>query len=212
MSSYGYKTSNGFTYDFVIVNTNGNRRAKITSITHKNFFSSLVVPETLVADDQTIKVDYVTIPQSVTDLTFFTGMRIITKTDTYKCELACVTIKPSTVLFTDPNLNSTIKSNRYNELNLSTSGCILNISYGITTIDANAFNGCTGFTNIILPSTLKSIHTSSFYLCGGLKDILVSKIQDLINAKVPIDIKTDVDGLNILVSLSTIGFFAGKMF
>jgi hypothetical protein len=80
MSSYSYITSNGFTYDFVIVNTHGNCRAKITSITHKNNFYTLTVPETLVADGQTIKVDYVVIPPSITDLTFFTGMTIITKT------------------------------------------------------------------------------------------------------------------------------------
>ena len=96
-------------------------------------------------------------------------------------------------------------------MDLSNSGCTLNISHGITTIDENAFNGCTGFTSILLPSTLRSIHTTSFNNCGGLKDKLIPKIQDLINTKVPIDINTDIAGLNALISLSAIGFFAGKM-
>lgn len=50
------------------------------------------------------------------------------------------------------------------------------IPSGVTTISANAFNGCSGLTSITIPSSVTSIGENAFYGCSGL-EMLTSEIS-----------------------------------
>jgi len=49
----------------------------------------------------------------------------------------------------------------------------LTIGNNVTSIMANAFNGCTGITDIILPNNVTSVESSAFYGCSELKSIVI---------------------------------------
>ena len=48
-------------------------------------------------------------------------------------------------------------------------GYTLKVKEGTTAIQANAFNGCSGLTNLILPNSLKTIGAGAFNGCSSLK-------------------------------------------
>ena len=56
------------------------------------------------------------------------------------------------------------------------------VTYTVTSIDNNAFEGCTGVTDIIIPNSVTSIGERAFYGCTSITDIVipqgVTKIAD----------------------------------
>ena len=54
------------------------------------------------------------------------------------------------------------------------------ISYQVTSIGDNAFNGCTGLTSVEIPNSVTSIGDNAFYRCTGLKSLTIGNLVESI--------------------------------
>ncbi len=78
------------------------------------------------------------------------------------------------------------------------------VKYSVTEIGDNAFENCSGLTNISLPSTLERIEDSAFGFCSGLTSVVIPEGTKTINAEAFWHC-TNLASITIPGSLTTLG-------
>lgn len=81
------------------------------------------------------------------------------------------------------------------------------IEEGITSIDAQAFEGCVSLTNVSMPNTVKTIGTFAFFDCYSLRNITLS--ENLETIKRGAFMNTRLSAVTIPNKVKKIGYAAG---
>jgi hypothetical protein len=67
----------------------------------------------------------------------------------------------------------TTSSSASGAISILSSFVIDSVTYNVTSINANAFNGCTGITSVTIPSSITSIGSGAFRHCTGLTSLTI---------------------------------------